>query len=89
MQRLYDTLKSQPSELKRFYEDAISVTNIDVRYDQTQLEKIPATGPLVIVANHPFGVMDGTILCHLAAQARDKDMPYAAAHRPPSTTACA
>ena len=70
VQRLYDTLKSQPFELKRFYEDAIAVTNIDVRYDQRQLEKIPATGPLVMVANHPFGVMDGTILCHLAAQAR-------------------
>ena len=67
VQRLYDTLKSQTFELKRFYEDAIAVTNIDVRYDQTQLEKIPATGPLVMVANHPFGVMDGTILCHLAA----------------------
>ena len=60
VQRLYDKLKSQPFELKRFYEDAIAVTNIDVRYDPTQLEKIPATGPLVMVANHPFGVMDGT-----------------------------
>jgi putative hemolysin len=70
VQRLYDTLKSQPFELRRFFEDAIAVTNIDVRYDQTQLEKIPVTGPLVMVANHPFGVMDGTILCHLAAQAR-------------------
>ena len=69
VQRLYDTLKSQPFELTRFFEDAISVTNIDVRYDRAQLEKIPATGPLVMVANHPFGVMDGTILCHLAAQA--------------------
>ena len=70
VQRLYDTLKSQPFELKRFYEDAIAFTDIDVRYDRAQLEKIPATGPLVMVANHPFGVMDGTILCHLAAQAR-------------------
>ena len=66
VQRLYDTLKSRPFELKRFFEDAIAVTNIDLRYDRAQLEKIPATGPLVMVANHPFGVMDGTILCHLA-----------------------
>ncbi len=70
VQRLYDTLKSQPFELNRFFEDAIAVTNIDLRYDQTQLDRIPATGPLAMVANHPFGVIDGTILCHLAAQAR-------------------
>ena len=70
VQRLYDTLKSQPFELSRFFEDAIEITNIDVRYDRAQLEKIPTTGPLVMVANHPFGVMDGTILCHLAAKAR-------------------
>ena len=70
VQRLYDTLKSQPFELKRFFEDAIAVTNIDLCYDQTQVDRIPATGPLAMVANHPFGVMDGTILCHLAAQAR-------------------
>jgi putative hemolysin len=70
VQRLYDTLKSQTFELNQFFEDAIAVTNIDVRYDRAQLQKIPSTGPLVMVANHPFGVMDGTILCHLAAKAR-------------------
>ena len=70
VQRLYDTLKSQPFELNDFFEDAVAVTEIDLRYDRAQLEKIPATGPLVMVANHPFGVMDGTILCHLAAKAR-------------------
>ncbi len=38
VQRLYDTLKSQTFELKRFYEDAIAVSNIDMRYDRAQLE---------------------------------------------------
>ena len=70
VQRLYDTLKSKPFDLNEFFEDTIAVTEIDLRYDRAQLEKIPANGPLVMVANHPFGVMDGTILCHLAAKAR-------------------
>jgi len=70
VQRLYDRLKSQPFELNQFFQDAIAATEIDLRYDRAQLENIPATGPLVMVANHPLGVMDGTILCHLAAQAR-------------------
>ena len=70
VQKLYDTLKSQTFELNDFFEDAIAVTEIDLRYDRAQLEKVPDNGPLVMVANHPFGVMDGTILCHLAAKAR-------------------
>ena len=70
VQKLYDTLKSQTFELSDFFEDAIAVTEIDLRYDRAQLEKVPDNGPLVMVANHPFGVMDGTILCHLAAKAR-------------------
>ncbi|MDA0649684.1 MAG: lysophospholipid acyltransferase family protein [Proteobacteria bacterium] len=70
VQKLYDTLKSQPFELTRFFEDAVAQTRIDLRYDSDQLNKIPSCGPLVMVANHPFGVMDGTILCHFAAQAR-------------------
>lgn len=32
--------------------------------------EIPTTGPLIFVANHPFGVLDGMILCHLAERTR-------------------
>jgi putative hemolysin len=32
--------------------------------------KIPATGPLVVVANHPFGVADGLIMGDILTQAR-------------------
>ena len=39
-------------------------------FDAAQLTKIPKDGPLVFVANHPYGVVDGLILCDLAMQVR-------------------
>jgi putative hemolysin len=42
--------------------------NIDVRGDE--LKRIPARGPAVIVANHPFGAVEGIALAHLLKQVR-------------------
>ncbi|MEM8488736.1 MAG: lysophospholipid acyltransferase family protein, partial [Bacteroidota bacterium] len=32
--------------------------------------QIPKEGPLVVIANHPFGVLDGLTICHLASRMR-------------------
>jgi putative hemolysin len=43
-----------------------------VRWDcaDDDIARLPATGPAVIVANHPFGLVEGQILCALAARVR-------------------
>jgi putative hemolysin len=53
-----------------FFETAIGALSLDVRYDASRLDAIPKTGPLVIVANHPFGVIDGIVMCALMQKAR-------------------
>lgn len=53
-----------------FWKAALSQLQLSVEYDDMQLAKIPRRGPLVFVANHPFGVLDGLIICHIASITR-------------------
>ena len=34
------------------------------------LSNIPATGPLVLIANHPYGILDGLMMGHILSQVR-------------------
>lgn len=43
-------------------ERILAVTGLVPKYAQEELERIPARGPAVVCANHPYGGADGTIL---------------------------
>jgi putative hemolysin len=43
---------------------------LDVRYDSAAPEAIPTTGPTVVVANHPYGVLDGIVISWLVSKVR-------------------
>ncbi len=49
-----------------------SLRTLDVRlhFDASALESAPREGPLVIVSNHPFGVLDGIALASLVHKVR-------------------
>jgi putative hemolysin len=51
---------------------ARALQRLGVRYDvpPEQLKKLPPKGPLVVVANHPLGLVEGMILAHLLRQVR-------------------
>jgi putative hemolysin len=53
-----------------FFEAAIRLLDLDVRFSASRLAEIPREGPLVVVANHPFGVLDGLIICWLISLRR-------------------
>jgi putative hemolysin len=70
IRRMYEdyTRRNRPPEL--FWQDAIAALRLDLRLSRSPAACIPATGPLVIIANHPYGVVDGIILCWMVAQVR-------------------
>lgn len=44
---------------------------LDIRAGQ--LEAIPASGPLIVVGNHPFGILDGLMMGHIMSLRRGPD----------------
>ena len=58
----------RPPEL--FWNDALDRLGISISLKEEAGSAIPKTGPVLIIANHPFGVVDGLTLCALVAQVR-------------------
>ncbi len=67
---IYDQIISQGEGAKHFADQALESLNITYEVGGLGLASIPVTGPLVIVANHPFGGVDGLILASLLQSVR-------------------
>lgn len=53
-----------------FWPKAIRQMGIRLDTPAHEIAHIPATGPVVVVANHPHGLVDGMILCELVNRVR-------------------
>ncbi|MFM9865434.1 MAG: lysophospholipid acyltransferase family protein [Micropepsaceae bacterium] len=70
LKEMYQDFQDHPRQGESFWNAAIRKLQLNIVLNENQLAQIPAKGPAIIVANHPFGVLDGIMICWLVARIR-------------------
>ncbi|MDT8447610.1 MAG: GNAT family N-acyltransferase [bacterium] len=53
-----------------FFEQVLKHLKVDIEVSDADLDRIPAEGPLLVMANHPFGALEGMALAQVIARKR-------------------
>lgn len=69
LQAIYRSLPHSPS-MRVFLQRVLEVFEVRYLADCSELAKIPGHGPALVVANHPFGAIEGIILAKLLLEIR-------------------
>jgi putative hemolysin len=62
--------ESRNSQEPSYFSTGLRLLNVSYQLSPEDVAKIPLHGPLVVVANHPFGAVDGLILGDLLTRVR-------------------
>ncbi|MEM6391180.1 MAG: GNAT family N-acyltransferase [Planctomycetota bacterium] len=65
----YEMARRLPAD-RPFVDRCLDALNISIRVESGDLGSVPAEGPLVMVANHPYGGIEGLILARLLSGRR-------------------
>ncbi|MDG0981029.1 MAG: lysophospholipid acyltransferase family protein [Halieaceae bacterium] len=68
LEGLYHRIKAQTPDARSFFKEALSASDIRINVDKTPLQQVDPAQPVLFIANHPFGVIDGLIMCNLALE---------------------
>lgn len=67
--RLYDDLSRESSPVS-FMQKMLSALNVTTDLTEPRKCRIPSTGPCVVIANHPFGAIEGIVLAEALCSIR-------------------
>ena len=70
LKRIYNEYLEDSLPARDFWLDALKRLGIEINLKKEHEVLIPKTGLLLCVANHPYGVIDGIVLCSLLSQVR-------------------
>jgi putative hemolysin len=70
LEKLYTQVRLEKPAPEKVWEAVLGKLEVEVLYDEEKLHHIPKEGPLVLIANHPFGVVDGLIFGYLISKVR-------------------
>ena len=71
LERLYKNYSINALDPKTFWTDILDEMEIKIIDKSSDKLFIPEKGSLLVVANHPFGIIDGLILCSLVSKVRE------------------
>ncbi len=69
--RLVRTWERDENRDPDFWKSVLDQMGIGLSTPQAEIDAIPKTGPLVIVSNHPHGLVDGIVMAHMISHVRD------------------
>lgn len=70
LKKLYERFMGEGYDTRDFFQAAVELLQLDIKADESPLGRVPKEGPVVFIANHPYGVLDGIVLTWLARKAR-------------------
>ena len=71
LENLYNQYTLKKNDPKSFWTDILEIMDIKIINKSENKIRIPKSGPLIVIANHPFGIIDGLILCSIVSKVRN------------------